>query len=65
MCDDYLEIVEAKFDLHKLCLPKRNKSELFRNSKLLRVCFFTIIIRIDTYKTTAESNRLVALGGVS
>ena len=40
-----------QFDLVIYYFTKRNKSELFRKSKLVRICFFTIIIRINANRT--------------
>ena len=43
-------------------VTKRNKSELFRKSKLVRICFLLLIVRIDTEHHRRE-RPTVTLGG--
>ena len=45
-------------------LAKRKTSELFRKSKLVRICFFTIIVRIDTKSKPPKAPRTVTFGGI-
>ena len=44
-------------------ITKRNKSELFRKSKLVRICFFAMSIILK--QNTAESDPPVTLGDIS
>ena len=46
-----------------LRVTKRNKSELFRKSKLVRICFLLLIVRIDTEHHRRE-RPTVTLGGI-